>query len=143
MITFLRSVFHALLSRPGSATSTDRTIVLVGHCGPDMFMLKTAASRAVADVPIVSINDAATLEPHLHAGTVLLVNRVLDGAFPSDSGIDLIGEIADGDDAPTCILISNLPEAQERAIAAGAMPGFGKNALYDAMTAEILREAAG
>ncbi|MCP3905901.1 MAG: hypothetical protein GY715_19935 [Planctomycetes bacterium] len=122
--------------------NSTRTIVLVGHCGPDMFMLKTAVSRAVGAVPIESINDAETLAPHLHGKTVLLVNRVLDGAFPSDSGIDLIGEVADGADAPTCILISNLPEAQERAIAAGAMPGFGKNALYDATTAEILREAA-
>ena len=39
--------------------------------------------------------------------------------------------------------ISNYPEAQAEAVAAGALPGFGKAELHDPRTAELLRSAAG
>jgi len=120
-----------------------RTIVLVGHCGPDMFMLKSAVGRVVPDAPIVTVNDGAALAPLLCAGSVLLVNRELDGDFGTTSGIELIQRAAQGDDAPVMLLISNFPEAQAEAAAAGARPGFGKTALYAAETAEILRDAVG
>jgi len=121
--------------------SASPSFVLVGHCGPDMFMLKTAVSRAVDDATVTFVNDADALTRHLNARTVLLVNRQLDGMFATACGIELIGDLSAGDNAPTCILVSNLPHAQEQAIAAGALPGFGKSALYDDRTVTILRDA--
>ncbi|MCA9295938.1 MAG: hypothetical protein KC983_05460 [Phycisphaerales bacterium] len=124
--------------RPESA----RTFVLVGHCGPDMFMLRSAVGRLMPGVPIELANDHASLAVHLHSGAVLLVNRVLDGQFNMSSGVDLIAQISAADDAPVAMLISNFPEAQDAAVAAGARPGFGKSALYDDETAERIRSAA-
>jgi hypothetical protein len=41
------------------------------------------------------------------------------------------------------MLVSNFPEAQAAALAAGALPGFGKKALGSATTPPLLRQAAG
>ena len=118
---------------------SDRTIALVGHCGPDVFMLKTAMQRIAPTSPITVVNDTQSLDAHVEDGAILLVNRVLDGAFANDDGIELIRRVTAGDDAARAILISNLPNAQDEAVSAGASPGFGKSQLYDAETAERLR----
>ncbi len=117
------------------------TIVLVGHCGPDMFMLRGAVSRLAPDSAVETANDTKALSPYLTASNILLVNRVLDGRFSTGRGIELIGELAAAADAPVQILISNYPESQAEAETAGAHPGFGKTALYDDTTAEIIRTA--
>ncbi len=118
-----------------------QTVVLVGHCGPDMFMLKTAVGRALPEATIVSVNDVDALSEYRTSETLLLVNRELDGRFHSQSGIDLISEIAQQKDGAVTILISNLQDAQAQAVAAGAKHGFGKSQLYEESTAEILRES--
>ncbi len=118
-----------------------RTLVLVGHCGPDRFMLKSAIGRVFPDAPIEMANDSAELTSHLSPDSVLLINRVLDGDFDTTSGIELIGQLAAGDAPPVTLLISNYSDAQAEAVAAGARPGFGKSDLYEDKTAEILREA--
>ncbi len=115
------------------------TIVLVGHCGPDMAMLTSAISRAVPGATIMRANDDATLAPYLAPGCALIVNRVLDGSFDASDGIDLIRRVSEGENAPTALLVSNYPEAQRDAEAAGAMPGFGKSELYDKETADRIR----
>jgi hypothetical protein len=120
-----------------------RRVVLVGHCGPDMFMLKSAVGRAVPDAAIEAVNDDASLREVADPGAVLLVNRVLDGAFEAADGIELIRAVTAQDDPPVAVLVSNLEDAQEEAVAAGARPGFGKSELYDARVADLLREAVG
>lgn len=120
-----------------------RTIVLVGHCFPDRFMIKSAIKRAVPGSSLESVNDEKDLEPFLNGGSVLLVNRELDGRFDTQSGILLIEQVMQGDDPPVAILISNYEDAQAHAEAAGANPGFGKSDLYEARTVEILKAAAG
>jgi hypothetical protein len=87
-------------------------------------------------------DDADDLEAELSRASVLLVNRVLDGDFGTSSGIELIARLAKAENRPAMLLISNYPEAQQQAIAAGALPGFGKAELYNPRTAELLREAA-
>lgn len=123
--------------------SDARTVVLVGHCNPDMFMLRTAVGRALPGATIETANDTEAAHAHAHAGAVWLVNRELDGQFETGSGVELIGSFAGADDPPAMLLISNLTEAQQHAEAAGARPGFGKAQLYHARTAELLRQAAG
>ena len=118
-----------------------RTVALVGHCGPDTALLRSAVSRILPEVQIEIILDSDSLQLHLNQGSVLLVNRVLDGAFPSSDGIELIRRVSETDDPPVPILVSNYPDAQEQAIAAGARPGFGKSELYERATADKLREA--
>ena len=120
-----------------------RSVILVGHCMPDKFMLKSAVKRLVPGADIVTVNDAGKLAEHASSQSVLLVNRVLDGQFDTRSGIELIETLAAADDPPVAILISNHEDAQAQAVAAGARPGFGKSDLYAGTTAEILRDAVG
>ena len=151
MLTLLRSLHYALLqklqsrgNRPSAGSSNDnstQTVVLVGHCGPDMFMLKTAVGRALPGTTIVSVNDADALSEYHTSDSLLLVNRELDGRFDTQSGIDLISQIAKQDDRPVTMLISNLTDAQSQAVAAGAKPGFGKSQLYDKSTMDLLAGA--
>ena len=120
-----------------------RTVVLVGHCFPDQFIIKSAIKRAVPGSSLETVNDEKGLEPYLNGSVVLLVNRELDGRFDTDSGIELIERVMQGDDPPVTILISNYEVAQTHAEAAGANPGFGKSDLYEAKTVEILQAATG
>jgi hypothetical protein len=121
-----------------------KTIVLVGHCGPDASMLRTAVTRAIPGAAIILANDSTSLAPWLTSAHLLLVNRVLDGEFDNTtSGIELIRRIGRQPEAPPVMLISNLPEAQAEAVDAGARPGFGKQSLYADSTAAMLRDAAG
>ena len=117
--------------------------VLVGHCGPDVFMLKTAVGRAFpgAGAVVEMANDDHSIGAHVDAGRVLLVNRVLDGRFQSRSGVELIRSILSRQPGAVTMLVSNHEDAQEEAVAAGARPGFGKRELYDERTMQLLRDA--
>ncbi|MEM7228197.1 MAG: hypothetical protein AAF432_05200 [Planctomycetota bacterium] len=123
-------------------TSATRPIALVGHCGPDTFMLRSAITRAVPDAAIELVNDGDALQDHISRGAVLLVNRELDGHFSTRSGIELIAIVAEQHPASVAMLVSNFEDAQADAVAAGALPGFGKSQLYDELTTERLRSAA-
>ncbi len=122
-------------------TATTR-ILLVGHCGPDSFMLRSAARRAVPEADVAYAASTAELHARLAASDVLLVNRVLDGDFESDSGIELIRTVLADRPETVALLVSNHDDAQREAESAGARPGFGKaNAMSDE-AAERLRAAA-
>lgn len=116
-------------------------IALVGHCGPDMFMLRSAVARLAPGSTVVSIESPDDLESSLESLDLLLVNRVLDGAFAQASGIELIRDLASRKVAPAMLLISNFDDAQSEAKGAGAMPGFGKRDLYDDTTRERIENA--
>lgn len=126
-----------------SENQTDTSpVVLVGHCGPDAWMLKSMLGRAAPGRAIELVNATGELEPLLDSAALLVVNRVLDGAFATDSGIGLIESIAGRDGRkPPMVLVSNLSDAQELSERVGAQPGFGKNALYDDETIERVRAA--
>lgn len=104
-------------------------VVLVGHCGLDQGSISRAVAGALPGVAIESVYDTAGLDRHAGPEALLLVNRVLDGRFATGSGIDLIAELSGRDAPPLMMLISNYPDAQAKAVQAGALPGFGKNAL--------------
>jgi hypothetical protein len=121
-------------------------IVLVGHCGADESMLRSAIERAVGPIPIERANDEGTLQTKADASSLMLVNRVLDGWFTSASGVALIQRLTQehpGEAGPRLMLVSNYPEAQQQAMEAGALPGFGKSEQGSTQTAQLLREAVG
>ena len=118
-------------------------VILVGHCGPDAIMLKTAVQRVLPEASVELVNDHAALDASLARDVVLLVNRELDGAFRTGrGGIDLIRHLGESGATAPMLLVSNFPEAQVEAEAAGAMPGFGKSNLYDDDTTQRLKDAA-
>ena len=116
-------------------------IALVGHCAPDFFMLRSAVSRFVPGSNVVSIESPTDLESDLENFDVLLVNRVLDGGFERSDGVDLIVELAKRGVRARMLLISDIDDAQSAAESAGAMPGFGKQDLYDDSSRERLMNA--
>lgn len=119
------------------------TFILIGHCGADRHLLKNAINRAVPGSTIEFAADHATLRQHLDSAPILLINRVLDGGFETDSGVELISTLAKSEPKARMLLISNHDDAQQQAVAAGALPGFGKRDVNSPRTAELLRSAAG
>lgn len=118
-----------------------RTVLLVGHCGPDSWMLRSTVERTLG-AEARMVNSAADLEKSIDEASLLLVNRVLDGRFETESGIELIRQLAQTRaHGPKSILISNYEDAQEAAEAAGAAPGFGKAELNSEKAAERMRAA--
>ncbi len=71
----------------------------------------------------------------------MLVNRILD--LDGDSGLDFISRLKSDPETSgiAVMLVSNLSDAQEQAVARGALPGFGKARLGDAKAMETLKAA--
>jgi len=121
-------------------------VLLVGHCMPDSFSLSRAVKASGADAATKRVNTGRALEEHLEGAALLLVNRALDGRFDAADGIELIRALRErGDEASAIpmLLVSNYPEAQAAAEAAGALPGFGKHDLRTVAPERIAAALAG
>lgn len=119
-----------------------KKIALVGHCGPDSSYLRIAASKAGKHVAVSSVGSNEDLAALLGGGVdLLLVNRQLDGDFPDGDGVELIRRLRSEHAQVRTMLISNYPDAQAAAVAAGALPGFGKRELGSARVTQLLRGA--
>lgn len=116
-------------------------ILLVGHCVPDTYMLKSKVQQLFPDITVDTCKSDADLQSKASGKSLLLVNRVLDGMFDAEDGIALIAQHAKNGDAPKMMLISNFAESQEQAVNAGALHGFGKSELGAEATEEKLRKA--
>ena len=119
-----------------------KRVVLVGHCGPDSSYLRMAVSRVQRELIVNMADDDRELFREIEQGAdLVLLNRVLDYGFEQTEGAALIAELkAQYPDLKT-MLVSNYPEAQAEAVAAGALPGFGKRELGSERVTRLLREA--
>ncbi len=72
---------------------------------------------------------------------MLLINRELPLGFETEEGVELIRELHETRPELKMILVSDRPDAQEQARAAGGMPGFGKADLGTGKIKGCLREA--
>lgn len=117
-------------------------ILSVGQCGAD--------SRAIASLLTgqlgATVDAAATAaDARRKVGAtpyrLVLVNRIFDA--DGDSGLSLIGELAGMAGGPPVMLVSDRADAQTSAVAAGAMPGFGKAALRQPGTLATIKRALG
>jgi len=114
-------------------------VLLVGHCGPDAYALKSAVRRALGAAEVVMVNDDGALHGAMVGAGLLLVNRALDGEFPDPTGVELIARFAPS--GVPIMLISNFAESQAAAVAAGARPGFGKKDMNSEKAAALIRGA--
>lgn len=116
-----------------------KRVVEVGNCDMDHGNLRRLVEGTFA-ATIVRCHTAAEALQALRAepADLLLVNRQFDADL--SEGIDLIRAVKS--DAALrgtpCMLITNFPEFQAEAQAAGAEPGFGKRALQDPATRTLL-----
>lgn len=120
---------------------TGKSVHLVGHCGPDYFMLRNAIERALPGAGVERANSDDELASAKDRSDLLLINRVLDGSFSLESGIELIRKLTASESTVPTMLISNFADAQAEAEAAGAAKGFGKNDTGSPEAAERLRHA--
>jgi DNA-binding NarL/FixJ family response regulator len=120
-------------------------VLLIGHCGPDSSYLKMAVKKAVSDADILSADDSTELARMLenHQIDLMLFNRELGYGFDSDQGVEAIRALRAGQPGVKMMLVSNYPEAQQAAVAAGALAGFGKREIGTPRVTEILRRAMG
>ena len=120
-----------------------KRIVLVGHCGADVSYLTITIRRAIADAQVTFADDNANLSKLLDKDGVdlLLFNRELSYGFSESQGVDVIRRIRTACPDLKMMLVSNFPQAHAEAVAAGALPGFGKRELGSPRVTQILREA--
>ena len=118
--------------------------VLVGHFGRDSSYLRITVQKALPDVVVNMADDQGDLQKQIKAGVdLLLVNRTLDYGFTCEGGAELIRHLRIEHPNLRAMLVSNYPEAQAEAVAAGALPGFGKRELGTPKVAQLLRESVG
>lgn len=117
-----------------------KRVLAVGNCNYDLRLLTQAIGRRFS-TQIDAAASAAEALARLRSAPcdLVLVNRVFNDG--GEQGLTLIEQIkADPALAATPVmLLSNYAEPQRAAEAAGAAPGFGKNALDDETTIERLR----
>lgn len=116
-------------------------ILDVGQCGFDgPRMMRLFQERLGATVTNAADADEAAEKLEEDEFDLVLVNRV----FASDDGdgIALIRELRKAGVETPMMLVSDLPEAQEQAVAAGAVRGFGKSKLADPATLELIKKTA-
>lgn len=121
-----------------------KTVVLVGHCGPDSSFLRSAVRKADPAATVVVAGGMDELQPQLDAGAdLILFNRVLDYGYDEEEGVALIAKLRKKYPLTRMMLVSNFEEAQTAAVQAGALPGFGKREIGSERVTQLLRQALG
>src|SRR3954471_17335093 len=116
-----------------------KRVLDVGQCGPDHSSIRSYLTRNFG-CEVVQVDDGPGALAELKGGQfdLILVNRKLDCDY--SDGIDVIRALkADPDAAEVPVmLVTNYPEHQAAAIAAGAVRGFGKLEFGKAETLSLL-----
>jgi CheY-like chemotaxis protein len=111
----------------------------VGQCDYDHGQISSVLrGRFSAEVVRAHTAEEALGEVKKGGYALVLVNRLFD--VDHDSGIEFIKRVK-GDAATQAVpvmLVSNLEDAQAQAAAVGAVPGFGKAALKNEATVDLL-----
>ena len=119
-----------------------KKVVLVGHCGADSSYLRIAVASAGAGLAVGAADEQSALSAALENGVdLVLINRVLDWGFEDQEGIALISRLRQSHPQVKTMLVSNYAEAQAAAVAAGALPGFGKREIGTPRVKELLKSA--
>lgn len=118
-----------------------KRVLSVGQCDFDHNNIG-ARLKALFGAILVPVDDASEALGLLvrERFDLILVNRVFDAN--GGSGLDLIREL-NAPDHPPRMLVSNFSDAQDQAVAAGAVRGFGKAELQTPSIVEILRPFLG
>jgi hypothetical protein len=115
-------------------------VLSVGSCSADDYRLKRLVREQI-DADFASVSTAAeALEAVKEQDfDLVLVNRIFD--WDGTQGVDFIAMARNAGVKSAMMLISDYEDAQARAVANGALPGFGKSQLHDPALGELLRNA--
>ena len=116
-------------------------VLEVGNCDPDHAALRRMLTeRFDVEIDRVMFVDEALTRLRANDYALVLFNRLI---FADHSpGLELVHR-AKADPAingAPIMMISNFEEAQAQSVAAGAVPGFGKNALFEEDTTRLLAQ---
>ena len=101
-------------------------VLLVGHCGVDGPRLQQEIRAFLSDGDVERINSDSDLAAACKEGAdLLLINREPVG-FEGTDGIGIVRDVCKRFPGQRAMLVSDFPDAQEEAVEAGALPGFGK-----------------
>lgn len=115
-----------------------RRIVLVGHCNFDGPRLQEEIRAMPEGLEVVRVNDDADLQAVCEKGeNLLLINREPVGF--EEEGMDIVRELCERYPGQCVMLVSDHSDAQEQAVEAGAMFGFGKLDMGTQKLAEAVR----
>jgi len=121
-----------------------QTVLDVGQCNPDHSSISSLLTRNF-DVNVQraqSHQQAITMAKDLQPA-LILINRLYDA--DGSEGMKTLAAIK-ADDATAAIpvmIISNYADAQQAAVAAGAVQGFGKSSLNTPETTAVLSQHLG
>jgi two-component system chemotaxis response regulator CheY len=119
-----------------------KKVALVGHCGPDSSYLRMAVGSVEKGVQVLAADDDESLKSIINNGIdLLLFNRILDYGFDETEGVAAIRKFRKAYPHVKMMLVSNYAEAQAAAVAAGALPGFGKREVGTPRVKELLHAA--
>ncbi len=120
-----------------------KNVLIIGHCDLDHPQITSLIEKNFsANVTrLKQLNEAiGFLENHDY--NLVIINRI--GAFDQESGLELIKEIKqDKRFNVPLMMVTNYKEQMDAAIKTGAVPGYGKDKLYDVKTLELLRRYLG
>lgn len=118
-----------------------KRVLDVGQCVPDHAAIRRLVEGQFGAEVVQTHGPAETLQQLRGADfDLVLINRKLDRDY--SDGIDILKAIKAEEKiaAVPVMLITNFPEHQAVAVAAGGVPGFGKDALGAPKTRELLAE---
>jgi DNA-binding NarL/FixJ family response regulator len=123
--------------------SMPSVILVAGNCSPDNAALRRTLNQAFGSVEWMEVDSRRELVSALsdRSPDLVLVNRVFDAT--GEDGIAIIRELAGSESKTRFMLISNFGWAQDEAMQAGAVAGFGKSQLFEGATIERIRSALG
>lgn len=121
-----------------------KRVLSIGQCGADHASLSHLLSSKFS-AEVQRCRDLSEALTHLQADSfdLVLVNRILDA--DGSLGLNIIETLKQSPDHSSLpvMLVSNFADAQESAVAAGALPGFGKSELHKAETIAKLQQVLG
>ncbi len=119
-----------------------RRVVLVGHCNFDGPRLQAEIRTMPEEPEVLRVNAQADLRAVCEeSDNLLLVNREPVGF--DEEGVDIVRDVHKRYPGQAVMLVSDHSDAQEQAVQAGAMPGFGKRDMGSPKLAEAVRRGLG
>jgi len=117
-----------------------QSVVLVGHCGVDGPRLQRELTASISGVAVTRVNSAADLQRSCQQGAdLMLVNREPVGF--DEEGLDIVRQVLANCPETKVMLVSDYDDAQDAAVRAGAMRGFGKSLMGTPELGETVRQA--
>ncbi len=120
-----------------------KNVLIVGHCDLDNPQITSLIEKNFS-AKVTRVKQLKKTIGYLEKQEydLVIINRI--GAFDQEGGLELIKEIKkDGRFNTPLMMITNFKDQMVEAIKCGAVPGYGKDNLYDKETVELLGEYLG